>query len=130
MNKRVYLDAVKFKTEDEKHLGILLIFTSIPLDAQEVWSLNHLCVYVLERMMKSHPNIQTISYYKNFVSFSPHNSLSNSASLLGLPNWVLVCGLEWDQKGTNKTLVPMGLGLFCQFLTSPKLPLIIFNTTI
>ena len=31
---------------------------------------------------------------------------------------------------TNKTLAPMCLGLFCQLLTSPKLPLIIFNATI
>ena len=31
---------VKFKTEDEKFLETLLIFTPIPLDAQEVWSLN------------------------------------------------------------------------------------------
>ena len=40
MNKRVYLDAVKFKTEDEKHLRKLLIFTPIPLNTQDVWSLN------------------------------------------------------------------------------------------
>ena len=33
-------------------------------------------------------------------------------------------------KGTNKTLAPMSLELFCQLLTSPKLPLIIFNITI
>ena len=52
------------------------------------------------------------------------------ASLLGLSNWALVCGLKWDQKGTNKTLAPMGLWLFCQLLTSPKLSLIIFNITI
>ena len=39
-NKRVYLDAVKFKTKEEKYLGTLLIFTPIPLDAQEMWSLN------------------------------------------------------------------------------------------
>ena len=50
MNKRVYLDAVKFKTKDEEYLGILLIFTPISLDAQEVWSLNQLCVYILERI--------------------------------------------------------------------------------
>ena len=31
---------VKFKTEDQKFLGRLLIFTPIPLDAQDVWSLN------------------------------------------------------------------------------------------
>ena len=50
--------------------------------------------------------------------------------LIGLAFWALVCGLEWDQKGTNKTLAPIGLGLFYQLLTSPKLPLILFNTTI
>ena len=50
--------------------------------------------------------------------------------LIELAFWALVCGLEWDQRGTNKTLAPMSLGLFCQLLTSPKLPSIIFNTTI
>ena len=67
-----------------------------------------------------------ILYVFPFVS----NQLSNWAGLLGLFNWVLVCGLEWDQKGINKTLALMGFKLFCQLLTSPKLPLIIFNTTI
>ena len=43
---------------------------------------------------------------------------------MGHSNWGLVASLEWDQKGTNKTLAPIGLGLFCQLLTSPKLPLI------
>ena len=62
--------------------------------------------------------------------YSPYNQLSNWASLLGLSNWALVCGLEWDQKRTNKTLTPTSLELFCQLLTSPMLPLIIFNTTI
>ena len=38
--------------------------------------------------------------------------------------------LKMRPKGTNKTLAPMGLGLICQLLTNPKLPLIIFNTTI
>ena len=33
-------------------------------------------------------------------------------------------------KETNKTLTPMGIGFFCQLLTSPKLQLIIFNITI
>ena len=40
MNKKAYLGAVKFKTEDQKFLGRLLIFTPIPLDAQDMWSLN------------------------------------------------------------------------------------------
>ena len=39
-NKIAYLGAVKFKTKDLKFLGTLLIFTPIPLYAQEVWSLN------------------------------------------------------------------------------------------
>ena len=38
--KNPYLDAVKFKNEDQKFLGKLLIFTPIPLNAQDVWSLN------------------------------------------------------------------------------------------
>ena len=115
-------------------LETLLIFTPIPLDAQEVWSLNQLYVYVLERMKES-PTLTYIPIHvsccsKNSVCFSPNNWLSNWANLLGISNWALICGLEWDQKGTNKTLAPIGLGLFCQLLTSPKLPLIIFNTTI
>ena len=38
--KNAYLGVVKFKTEDQKFLGTLLIFTPISLFAQEVWSLN------------------------------------------------------------------------------------------
>ena len=38
--ENAYLGVVKFKTEDQKFLGRLLIFTTIPLDAQDVWSLN------------------------------------------------------------------------------------------
>ena len=77
-------------------------------------------------MKVSYENLNEIQY----VSLLIYNWLSNWASLLDHSNWALVCGLEWDQKGTNKNLAPMGLGLFCQLLTSPKLPLIIFNTTI
>ena len=77
---------------------------------------------------------ESLSYENHFeilyVSLLIYNWLSNWASLLSHSNWVLVCGLEWDQKRTNKTLALMGFGLFCQLLTSPKLPLIIFNTTI
>ena len=39
-NKIAYLGTVKFKTKDYKYLETLLIFTLIPLYAQEVWSLN------------------------------------------------------------------------------------------
>ena len=34
--ENVYLGVVKFKTEDQKFLGRLLIFTPIPLKAQDV----------------------------------------------------------------------------------------------
>ena len=35
-NKIAYLGVVKFKTKEYKYLGTLLIFTPIPLYAQEV----------------------------------------------------------------------------------------------
>ena len=38
--ENAYLGVVKFKTEDQKFLRRLLIFTPISLDAQDVWSLN------------------------------------------------------------------------------------------
>ena len=37
-NKRVFLGVVKFKTKDWKYLGILLIFTPIPLMPKSVVS--------------------------------------------------------------------------------------------
>ena len=76
--------------------------------------------------MKNH----IFMYVSLLIYIYIYNWLSNWVSLLGHSNWTLVCGLEWDQKRTNKTLALMGLGLFYQLLTSPKLPLIIFNTTI
>ena len=39
-NKIAYLGAVKFKIKDYKYLRTRLIFTLIPLYAQEVWFLN------------------------------------------------------------------------------------------
>ena len=39
-NKNSYLGVVKFKIEDQKFLKRLLIFTPIPLNSQDVWSLN------------------------------------------------------------------------------------------
>ena len=53
---------VKFKNENQKHLGILLIFTPIPLDAQEVWSLNQLCVCSRENQRESLSHILSISF--------------------------------------------------------------------
>ena len=50
---------------------------------------------------------------------------------LGLAFWASPIGLKyvvWDgTKGTNKALAPIGLRLIWQLLTSPKLPLIIWQ---
>ena len=92
----MYLDAVKFKT---KHLRTLLIITLIPLDAQEVWSLNQLYVYVLERMKES-PTLIYMSFHVTYCSSKIlYVSLIINDYLIGLafcafPIWDLVCGLE------------------------------------
>ena len=52
---------VKFKTEDQKFLRRLLIFTPIPLNAQDVWSLNQF----LKKRMK---NVQH-SHKKHFIHY-------------------------------------------------------------
>ena len=78
----------------------------------------------LERVQHSHTN------HFMYLSKKLCMSLLITDYLIGLAFWAFPIGLEWDQKGTNKTLAPMGLELFCQLLTNPKLPLIIFNTTI
>ena len=73
---------------------------------------NHFIPYVIsmKTLMKvSYENLNEIMY----VSLIIYNCLSNWASHLGHSNWALVCGLEWDQKETNKTLAPIGLGFFC-----------------
>ena len=76
----------------------------------------------------STPFVNDVSHLQNSVRFFP---LYLTNYLIGLTFWAFPIGLKcmaWS--GTNKTLAPMGLGLFCQLLTSPKLPLTIFNTTI
>ena len=103
-NKIAYLGAVKFKTKDLKFLGTLLIFTPIPLYAQEVWSLNQFLREnnrVVSLAQTHHFSIIILFLKKNFCMFLPFitNWLSNWAGLLGLSNWALMCGLEWDQKG-------------------------------
>ena len=100
--------------------------------AQEVWSLNQfifMCSRENKRVAYTHIHIISFSYKILYVSLLITDYLIKLA-FLGHSNWDLVYDLEWDQKGTNKTLAPMGFGLFCLLLTSPKLPLIIFNTTI
>ena len=128
----MYLGVVNFKTKYQKFLRTLLIFTMIPLVPKKCGLSISFYEFVQRRIIECLTlTYKTISCsYKNSVFFSPYNWLSNWASLLSLSNWVLVCGLEWDQKGTNKILAPMGLEFFCQLLTTLKLPLIIFNTTI
>ena len=74
------------------------------------------------------------SHEKALMKFCMFLSLYTTDYLIELAFWVIPIGLNmWlgvRPKGTTKTLAPMGLGLFCQLLTSPKLPLTIFNTTI
>ena len=130
----MYLGVVKFKTKDRKFLRTPLIFTPIPLYVQEVWFLNK---FPRENNRVAYTHIYIISFLMNtllneilYVFLLIFNWLSNWTSFLGHSNWVLVCGLEWDQKGKNKTLAPIGLRLFCQLLTSSKLPFIIFNIPI
>ena len=52
----MYLGAVKFKIEDQKFLGRFLIFTPIPLDAQDVWSLNQFSKERIKSVQHSHKN--------------------------------------------------------------------------
>ena len=40
-------------------------------------------------------SLKKFLYVSHFIT----NWLSNWAGLLGLSNWALMCGLEWDQKG-------------------------------
>ena len=109
-----------------------------PHGAREVSSLNQftrMCSRENKRITYTH--IHTISIISMiyflilkiiYVSLLIHNWLSNwpfGPAQLGFNLW-----LEIGPKGTNKTLSPMGIRLICQLLTSPKLPLIIFNTTI
>ena len=73
------------------------------------------------------------SHEKALMNFCMFLSLYTTDYLIGLAFWAIAMRssmwLGVGPKGTNKTLAPMGLGFFCQLLTSPKLPLIIFNTT-
>ena len=120
-NKRAYLGAVKFKTKDQKYLGILLIFTLIPLMPKKYsLSINlYICVQgrIRQWLTLTYTPFHSITKFYMFLSLW--------AFLLGFSMWLGV-----GPKGINKTLAPMGFGPFCQLLTSPKLPLIIFNTTI
>ena len=89
-------------------------------------------MYVFKRELESglHSHTHHFILYKIlYVSFLV-TDYQIGLAFLSHSNWALICGLEWDQKGTNKTLAPMGFGLFSQLLTNPKLPLIIFDTTI
>ena len=90
----------------------------------------YVCVFKRELESVLHIHTNHFILIQNSVCFSPYNWLSNWVDHLDYSNWVLVCGLEWDQNGTNKTLAPMDIGLFYQLLTSSKLALIIFNITI
>ena len=77
----------------DQFFKILLIFTLIPLDAQEVWSLNQLYVYVL-KSMKECP---TLTYIPNHVPccccIILYVSLLITDNLIGLAFWAFTIGL-------------------------------------
>ena len=92
----------EFQNKVCKHLGILLIFTPIPLMPKMCGLLIsnvNLFKRELESVQHSHTPFHASCSFQNSVCFSPYNWSSNWASLLGLSNWALACGLEWDQKG-------------------------------
>ena len=66
----------------------LLIFTPIPLDAQKVWSLNQLYVYVLERMKEC----PTLTYTPFHVVQILYVSLHIIDYLIGLAFWAFAIG--------------------------------------
>ena len=80
----------EFQNKDYKYLRTLLIFTPIPLDIQEVWSLNYF-IYMCSRENKrvSNTHIQTISFsYKILYVF-----LFITDYLIGLIFWAIPIGL-------------------------------------
>ena len=84
----------------------------------------------------AYSHIHTISQLKmSLLKFCMFLPFCLTDYLIGLTFWVIPIGhkyMAWSgtKKGTNKTLTLMGLGFFYQLLTNPKLPLIIFNTTL
>ena len=117
-----------------QNLRISLIFIPILHGTQEVWSLNQftcMCQRDSKRIAYTHKHTISMIYIYKIQCFYLliHNWLPNWASILGQPNWALVCGLRWDQREQIR-LALIGLRLICQLLIGPKLPLIIFNTTI
>ena len=111
------------------YLGTLLIFTPIPFVPKKCGlSISlHVCVQWRIREWLTLTYTPFHSYKIMYVSLLITDYLLRPAF------WAIPIGRMWlgvGLKGTNKTLIPMGFGLFSQLLTSPKLPLIIFNTTI
>ena len=105
-----------------KDLGTLLIFTPIPLVPKKCGLSISLYVCV-QRRIRECPTLT----YKPFHSLTKTLYVSLlitdyliELAFLGHSNWDLVYDLEWDQKGTNKTLAPMGFGLWAFLSTLDK----------
>ena len=112
-------------------MGTFLIFTPIPLMSKKCdLSISlHVCVQWRIREWLT----LTYTPFHSSIKFYMFLSLYITNYLIGLVFWAIPIGRMWlgvGLKGTNKTLTPMGFRLFSQLLTSPKLSLIIFNTTI
>ena len=119
---------VNFKKIKIEALGNTFNLHSNSTNAQEVWTLNWL---QRKNLRVTYTHLHHFTMMFSLIKFCTFFSLYLTNYLIGLTFWAFPIGLKcvaWN--GTNKTLAPMGLGLLCQLLTSPKLPLTIFNTTI
>ena len=105
---------MNFKKQRSKHLGILLIFTPIPLTPKKCG----LAIGYKGRIWEWHTLTYTIlQWYFSSIKFCTFFPLYLTNYLIGLTFWAFPIGLSvWlgvGSKGTNKTLAPIGLGLFC-----------------
>ena len=102
-NKRVYLNAMKFKTKDQKYLGILLIFTPISLVPKKCGLSIILYVCVQGRIREWHTLIYTPFPY--IIKFYMFLSLYIIDYLIGLAFFAILIGLQyvsWSGTKRNK----------------------------
>ena len=108
-NKKVYIDAVKFKTKKKIEHGRTFNLHRNSIYAKDAWSLHQFwtlflflraCVFSKSFFFFFYLNIQITTWavilFNN--SYWIINWLSNWTNLLGQLNWALLCGLEWDQR--------------------------------
>ena len=95
---------MKFKTEDQKFLGRLLIFTPIPLNAQDVWFLNQFPMREVIKSVQHSPTNHFIPYvisiktlvkvsYENLNEIPYVSLLYTTDYLIRLAFWAILIGL-------------------------------------